>query len=377
MPVSTIEAIDRVKAYIAAKGFRYDEGCVENFFLCLKSKPFVILAGTSGTGKTRLTRLFAEAIGAEYKLIPVRPDWSDSSCLFGHVDLNGHFQPGPILPFIKAASEQPQKPFILCLDEMNLARVEYYFSDVLSVMETRQLVGDSIVSDRLIDLDSYGSDTEQRERFGALGFPQNLYLVGTVNMDESTFSFSKKVLDRANTIEFNYVDLLPVYDPAGTVPDTLALPNSFLRSDCLQLSHCSGSSEYISQVCAELQLINRILKKANAHIGYRSRDEIVFYMLNNRDEGGLLPEETAFDHAVMQKILPRIQGSSVLIRDMLLEFFLAFCGDYSRQDGETDSEKMRSLLSKSPEAVRHPLCAEKLEMMVRRFEDDGFTSFWL
>ena len=101
----------------------------------LKSKPFVILAGTSCTGKTRLVRLFAEAIGAtsangRYCQVAVRPDWSDSTDLFGHVDLNGNFVPGAILPFLKAAKDDSKHPYILCLDEMNLARVEYYMSDL-------------------------------------------------------------------------------------------------------------------------------------------------------------------------------------------------------------------------------------------------------
>ena len=83
-----------IRKYIEAKGFNYDGSLIENFYLSLKSKPFVILAGTSGTGKTRLVRLFAEAIKAEYKLLSVRPDWSDSSDLFGHTDLSGNFHPG-------------------------------------------------------------------------------------------------------------------------------------------------------------------------------------------------------------------------------------------------------------------------------------------
>jgi len=135
--------VTQIAEYIAAKGFSYERGVVENLYLCLKSKPFVILAGTSGTGKTKLIKLFAEAIGAtsnngQFKLVPVRPDWSDSTDLFGHVDLNGRFVPGAIIDFIKTAAEDRNKPFFLCFDEMNLARVEYYLSDVLSVIETRR-----------------------------------------------------------------------------------------------------------------------------------------------------------------------------------------------------------------------------------------------
>lgn len=98
----------RISEYIRAKGFSYEEGLIENFYLCLKAKPFVILAGISGTGKTRLVKLFAEALGAtasngRYKLLPVRPGWSDSTDLFGHVDLNGNYVPGALTDFIGEA----------------------------------------------------------------------------------------------------------------------------------------------------------------------------------------------------------------------------------------------------------------------------------
>lgn len=113
--LSTKETLEKIKKYIASKGFTFDEGLVENYYLSLKSKPFVILAGTSGTGKTRLVRLFAEAIGAtsengRYKLVPVRPDWSDSSDLFGHVSLNDKFIPGAIIDFVKQAELDSRNP---------------------------------------------------------------------------------------------------------------------------------------------------------------------------------------------------------------------------------------------------------------------------
>jgi len=186
MEMTVKEKIERIGAYISGKGFRYEDGMIENFWLSLKSKPFVILAGISGTGKTQLVRLFAEAIGAEYRMVPVRPDWSDSSDLLGHYNPNGDFVPGRMLKVILEAQKYPEKPFLLCLDEMNLARVEYYLSDFLSVIETRDLRDGRIVSDRLLPFDDYGD----------IRFPENLYLVGTVNMDETTFPFSKKVLDR-------------------------------------------------------------------------------------------------------------------------------------------------------------------------------------
>lgn len=375
MPVPAKEYLPYIKNYIATKGFRYGEGVIENFYLCLKTKPFVILAGISGTGKTRLVKLFAEAIGAEYRLVPVRPDWSDSADLFGHVDLNGRFVPGAILDFVKAAQDTPNKPYLLCLDEMNLARVEYYLSDVLSAMETREFAGSAITSAPMVDFERYGTDEAAKAKYGRLGFPQNLYLVGTVNMDETTFPFSKKVLDRANTIEFNDVDLLPVFDTVTDCPAPLQLPNSFLQSEYLLLAQCGRDSEFVQTVCAELQRFNRILRGANAHFGYRVRDEIVFYLLNNQREGMLLSREEAMDNAILQKILPRIQGSTPSIRELLCQLFRLCSGEYLQYAGNSDWDKMQEAIAAGSAKYLHS--AEKLQMMARRLDEEGFTAFWL
>lgn len=364
VPVSTKEAITQIKDYIAARGFSYPDGLIENFFLSLKSKPFVILAGTSGTGKTRLVKMFAEAIGADYKLVSVRPDWSDGSDLFGHYDLNSKFIEGPVCSAFDAAISKPKEPVLLCLDEMNLARVEYYLSDFLSVIESREKMTDGTI---------LTSEIAQYKN----GIPDNLYIVGTVNMDETTFPFSKKVLDRANTIEFSYVDLMPSFG-AATGTQALSLPNSYLRTEYLVLARdCATDAEYIDEICSELQQINEILLKANAHIGYRVRDEIVFYMLNNKKEGNLLTHQQALDNEIMQKILPRIQGSSESVREMLCELFKQCAVDYSQKTGDSDSEKMRKILDDQSITCKYRRSAEKLELMVRRFEEDGFTSYWL
>lgn len=367
------QKIERIKKYIAWKGFSYADGLVENFYLSLKSKPFVILAGTSGTGKTRLVRLFAEAISAEYKMVPVRPDWSDSSDLFGHVNLNGEFVPGAILEFISEADKRPEKLFILCLDEMNLARVEYYLSDFLSVIETREMNNGVIESAPLMSLEKYGADSVAQEKYGELGFPQNLYIVGTVNMDETTFPFSKKVLDRANTIEFSYVDLIPD-NTAIEAESPLDLNNDFLVSEYLFLAQCQDS--LVNDVCASLQRINEVLKTANAHVGYRVRDEIVFYMLNNK-KAGLLSDNAALDNEIMQKILPRIQGSSSSVKDMLCELFKIFAGDYDGYQTQSDDTASKMMRKLQAGGAVYPQSAEKVAFMVRRFEEDGFTSYWL
>lgn len=361
--LSVSEAIDIIKRYISQKGFCYDSGLVENFYLSLKSKPFVILAGTSGTGKTRLVNLFAEAIGAGYYLVPVRPDWSDGSDLFGHRDLNGNFIEGPVCAAFNEAIGSPDKPVFLCLDEMNLARVEYYLSDFLSVIESRKKREDGSI---------YTSEIVQYKN----GIPDNLYIVGTVNMDETTFPFSKKVLDRANTIEFSYVNLEPIFDAGEETESPIELSNEYLRAEYLILTRdCVDEKDYVTDVCAELKRINEILVKANLHIGYRVRDEIVFYLLNNRKAGNLLSHEAAFDNEIMQKILPRVQGSATMIRDMLVELFKFCMGNNSGLDIESGhvGKKMQNLTSNA----KYAESAKKIAYMMTRFEEDGFTSYWL
>ena len=279
------QQIKKIFEYINSKGFVYDEKLLKNFYLILKSKPFVLLAGTSGTGKTRLVRLFAEAIGAygggRYKQIAVKPDWSDSMDLFGHVNLDNKFVPGAIVEFIKKAADDPNKlPYILCLDEMNLARVEYYFSDFLSIMETRDLVEEEIVTDNLVPKICYSGDDDAEKLYSNLMIPENLYIIGTVNMDETTFPFSKKVLDRANTIEFSYVDFNLPESISTNEAEVIEVKNKFLRSDYLKLrTDCIDKWEAVKKFNDDIVKINSVLEKSDSHFGYRMRDEIIFYML--------------------------------------------------------------------------------------------------
>ena len=370
--LSIKESMELIKEYIASKGFSYDGELLENFYLSLKSKPFVILAGTSGTGKTRLVRLFAEAIGANYKLVSVRPDWSDSSDLFGHVNLKGDFVPGAIMDYIHEAAkpENIDKPYFLCLDEMNLARVEYYLSDFLSIIETRHREGCHVVTDEII-LDKAASAA-----YGKVILPENLYVIGTVNMDETTFPFSKKVLDRANTIEFSYVDLVPDFSEISDETEALKCSNSLLKTEYITLMSDINAEDrqFVSDICVELQAINKILQSAQAHVGYRVRDEIVFYMLNNK-KAELLDMDLAFDNEIMQKILPRIQGSSASIKDMLCELYKKCAGDYTGLSQASVSEQMKAYIETKD--CKYRKSAEKICYMMRRFEEDGFTSYWL
>ncbi len=293
------DTLKQIKEYIDAEGFSYDSNLIDNFYLSLKSKPFVLLAGTSGTGKTRLVRLFVEAIGAfddgRYLQVAVKLDWSDSTDLFGHVNLENEFVTGAIIEFIKkAADDTKNKPYILCLDEMNFARVEYYLSDFLSVIETRDWSDKSIKTDKLVPKVCYSGNDEATKLYQDLNLPENLYIIGTVNMDETTFLFSKKVLDRANTIEFSYVDFKLSDLEENEDVEPVKVDNGFFRADFLRLKKdCKNQWETVLKVNDKLTTINEIFKSGDAYFGYRMRDEIIFYMLY-REQYDLLTHAALF-----------------------------------------------------------------------------------
>ncbi|HLV08816.1 MAG TPA: AAA family ATPase, partial [Halanaerobiales bacterium] len=371
------KGLEIITKYIQSQGFVYPKGLIENFYLSLKTKPFVLLAGISGTGKTKLIKLFAEAINCNYKLISVRPDWSDSSDLLGYKNIKGEFVPGPIIDFIKEAKEDPDNIYFVCLDEMNLARVEYYFSDFLSIMESRKKIGDRIVTDKLLTKKDF--EKEEDMKYAGLIIPDNLYIIGTVNMDETTHPFSKKVLDRANTIEFSeiYLDDYNLREEQDLDDvEIIRLNNDFLESEYITLSDCdSDDKELIDDVISRLKAINDILQKANLHVGYRVRDEVCFYMVYNQ-RNQLLNMDIAFDFQLMQKILPRIQGSSEAIKKVLISLFRFAAGhNYSNEDGEIGDKAINYV--EGNDDLKYPLSAEKIAYMIKRFEEDGFTAYWL
>lgn len=379
------ERVATIKNFIASKGFMYPDHWIENFFLSLKAKPFVILAGVSGTGKTKLVKLFAEAVGAtskngQFTLIPVRPDWSDPSDLLGYKDLSGAFRPGKLTEVLVEASRvsNQHKPYFICLDEMNLARVEHYFSDLLSVLETQEWGNDRIVTTPLIHRDSLQSESD-KQLYGDLHLPDNVYIVGTVNMDETTHPFSKKVLDRANTIEFNYIDLgqYPSGDLISTSELVAVPPNSLLRSEYLQLVDVYQAYKQLTEETTELLVrINGILEQIHSHVGFRIRDAVCFYMIYN-ERFELLSKEAAFDMQLLQKILPRIQGSSSSVKKALLQL-MQVAQDHSLPISEYMEDASKLYLSmETLAAAKYPQSARKIAFMLRRLEEDGFTSYWL
>ena len=373
------------------------------YITAIKSKPFLLLAGISGTGKSRIVRELARACwdidSDEYKaqkprnfeMVQVKPNWHDSSELIGYVsrigvDKDGNPKPvfvaGEFLKFIARAWEEREVPYFLCLDEMNLAPVEQYFAEYLSVVESRKADTDgNITTDPILKKSeeqwyfdftaSQTNDEATRIRFNTDGIclPQNLIVVGTVNMDETTFSFSRKVLDRAMTIEMNEVDLngglTHRYKQIGKLGSAELIGNAVEGVDIYEANRkaCDLSITY-------LQSINNILEGTPFKIAYRTRNEVLLYVVNNlpykkEDETKDFVAARALDEITNMKILSRIEGDETKVSS---DFF----------------DSLRKAIQEGLETVCNNLFTEldyksvslaKLDEMKKRLAS-GYTSFW-
>ncbi|MEH2789269.1 restriction endonuclease [Segatella copri] len=385
------------------------------YITAIKSKPFLLLAGISGTGKSRIVRELARAcweVGTSdykehkpknYEMVQVKPNWHDSSELIGYVSRLGEepaFIAGDFLKFIVKAWENPHVPYFLCLDEMNLAPVEQYFAEYLSVVESRKKdeeTGD-VVTDPILkpeyeaELDEKTNERVPKawyknlinellvecpdeKQFGlyrqfiekGISIPQNLIVVGTVNMDETTFSFSRKVLDRAMTIEMNEVNL------AGGLTQKHETIGK-LNYDDLVGTNVEGVDVYADYqaVCDKaieyLKSINDVLEGTPFKVAYRTRNEFLLYVVNNlpyhKDEAGNeLSEEDvvarALDEITSMKVLSRIEGDDQKVSQELLDGLKQVVSDMLPNDAMREAS----------------VSLAKLREMNKRREA-GFTSFW-
>lgn len=347
------------------------------FINAIKTRPFVLLAGISGTGKSRIVRQLAKACvdywGSEkpmnYEMIQVKPNWHDSSELLGYVSrIDGEkFVAGDFLKFIVKAWENPDTPFFLCLDEMNLAPVEQYFAEYLSVIESRRLneygeiVTDPILKESSDDwyvdfLNSIYVD-EVRQKFityKGIPIPQNLVVMGTVNMDETTFSFSRKVLDRAMTIEMNEVDL-----NGGLTEDDLKKEQFTIAAADILPKAVEGKDVYeankalCDKVIEYLGNVNDVLEGTPFKIAYRTRNEFLIYAVNRGDYAKAMDEMTSM------KILSRIEGDDAKMLNA---------------DGNNVLDGLKEQVEKlglAEEAVS----LKKIVEMKKRLAS-GYTSYW-
>ncbi len=391
---STGDVLIEIGSFIASRGFAFNTGVLRALYASLRAKPFVILAGNSGTGKSRLVRLFAEATGAtvangQFTMIPVRPDWNDSSELLGFFDLNGDFVPGQLIAPLILAHLNPTKPFFVCLDEMNLARVEHYFSDFLSIIESRRKQGTSIKTDPILkaaNLQKMKTDglpasalealNHLKSRSESLGLPDNLFIFGTVNMDETTQPFSRKVLDRANTIEFNDIDLLQGLDEDVSASDVppLELGQSFFSPEFTTLNDLLPLHQVkAKQIAQTISDLNHDLGPAGFEAGYRVRDEAISFAVYASDAG--LNDDEIKAAIVLQKILPRVHGSSPRVEKLLISLLKRLKGESEVPD-QNDPELDQRLATLRVDANASAI-VRKIAGMLILFREENFTSFWL
>jgi 5-methylcytosine-specific restriction enzyme B len=355
-------------------GARHDE-TVRSFLASVITKPLVILTGLSGSGKTQIAIKFGEWLGQEHLLvIPVRPDWTGPEAIFGYVDVLRPFGPGGSRPwsvpntlaFMLKAARDPLSPYLLVLDEMNLAHVERYFADYLSGMESAQPILPNLVQEA-------GEWRESSQDPNPLPIPRNLFVVGTVNVDETTYMFSPKVLDRANTLEFRVATDDLAQTPSKPTVATAAsrvLAQALLAAatdDSWQESH---PSPHLSEFVSHIKILHRVLSTVGAEFGYRTfyetrRFASVYFALGGTDW------EDALDVQVIQKVLPKLHGSRRRL-EPTLSALGRFCFDL--QAVEAHASQFDPVAA-TPVDPRLPASFEKIRRMTLSLRANQFASF--
>ena len=395
------------------------------FITAIKTKPFLILGGFSGTGKSQKVKELAfmtcpndelmrlrlgntDNTPGNYCLVSVRPNWHDSSDLLGYYSsINDKYIVTDFVRFLVKAMQYEDIPFFVCLDEMNLAPVEEYFAEFLSVLESRKKVGDKILTDPLLTADWFNKKYKEYNIFDDLGLrrigkeqsvkenqqaglftevdempfdrmdivedlkknglrlPQNIIVIGTVNMDDTTNSFSRKVIDRAMTFETIVEKFGPEYYTAADTMTyrgkvrgnwTWILPDEVKASEALMHKPDLLRDEEKTEITNYINEVNACLKGSPFQIAYRILNETILYyralwVVNHGD----VELGQVFDDILMQKVLPRIEG------------------DFDK------TYKPLSELKTLAERRGWKKSQEKIDFMLGRFNKDdqgGFTSFW-
>ena len=377
------------------------------FFTAIRTKPFLLLAGISGTGKSRIVRELAfmtcpkelqdedGTTPGNYCMIEVKPNWHDSSELLGYYSSfnGGGYRFTKFDRFVVKAWLNPDVTFFVCLDEMNLAPVEQYFAEFLSVLETRSRDNEgNVVTGALVDKQYFKDDTKMSTELGldkgddwtikvrsdlvnkGLTLPPNLIVIGTVNMDDTTYQFSRKVIDRAMTIEMNGGELSQMFGNSNSLKyrsdeDVVKLglfKAPYINADEVIERYQSQAQIIKEKLPKKLEAVNTALKDTPFQVSYRVLNELVIYLGVLMDEATAKGEaidddalpaliDQAMDQITLMKILPRIEGDEDMFR---------------RSEGLNVLKTLQSLFSEDTDSYR------KLEEMTDRLGRTGFTRFW-
>lgn len=360
-------------------GLIYSDKLITRFISSLVTKPFVLLSGLSGSGKSKLAEAFAKWICEDedqYALIPVGADWTNREPLLGYPNAlkdNEYVKPdNDALDLLIRATKNDKKPYFLILDEMNLSHVERYFADFLSTME----------SNNYIPLHKIENEVNAIPR--TIRLPKNLFIVGTVNIDETTYMFSPKVLDRANTIEFR-VDYDEIESFLNNPTDVdleklngsgAVMSRSFVRS-ATQMDDDGNKIVESYRLDPETQKIItnffKELQKSGAEFGYRTAFEMSKLIFKLK-EFGLTEINQQLDIAIMQKMLPKLHGSrSKLSRTLkpLAKLCLYNVEDFDKKY----FENFKNIDFKKDENIKYRLSFEKIMRLFNNAVENGFASY--
>jgi len=436
----------KLSKYFKARGFHFTYEQIAIFYAALKTKGFVILSGLSGTGKTKLAQLFAELLcpcqkchGGETRkdvececthlFLSVRPDWRDSKALLGYYNpLTEQYESTPLLKFLLRARDDYEKngdnakPYFVILDEMNLSHVEYYFADFLSVLESgRDERGWTKEPLRLHSFKQSIQDQDGQKIPPELHLPPNLYIIGTVNIDETTYMFSPKVLDRAFTIEFRDVDFsdYPKSESGDAQQIADQIRDAILNDLCNGGKFCAVAAdkgeikraieEGLGDAKQQLEELNRRLQPYDLHFGYRVLDEIALFVRYAKslpeEVGKALNGDEALDYAVLMKVLPKFHGPRQklerplreilkwsaandtpewvkdLTKQPTLQDIVSLLGKLAqpqkRQEGAEKQEgtNRQEDAQQQESKFRYPATAKKALQMLRQLYETGFASF--
>jgi len=361
IPFSMSSLIDNVKK----TGLLYESKLIQRYVCSLMTKPFVILSGLAGSGKTQLALAFActmsENVEQQLCVVPVGADWTNREPLLGYPNAlkqGEYMQPeSGALQIMMRALRYPNKPYFLVLDEMNLSYVERYFADFLSALESHQEIP---LWEKPDEFDS--------EVPAKISLPKNLFIIGTINVDETTYMFSPKVLDRANVIEFKISE---------KEMDEFLKQNMNVRVDAADGLCANMGQDFVEKSIkkdidrsdlAQNTLIEffKVLKKVNAEFGYRSATEIYRFITNAKACAKGMTENEILDAAIVQKLLPKLHGS----RKKLEPALKALWGLCMQNEHTTDA-----ITRDNVSYAKFPESADKIQRMMQTALDNGFTSF--
>ena len=361
--------------YINETGLLYSPSLIKRFAFSLMAKRFLILSGLAGSGKTQLALAFAKALVEDKEkqmcMVSVGADWTNREPLLGYpnaLKAGEYIKPeNGVLDLLIEANKpcNATKPFFLILDEMNMSYVERYFADFLSAMESHEPI--ALWKDCNNECESCECDVPER-----IGLPNNLFIIGTINVDETTYMFSPKVLDRANVIEFKISidEMTEFLDGIRQVDcSSICSKAAEMGADFVKLANYKDFDN-VEVTTDTLKAFFTELKSVNAEFGYRSATEIFRFISQahkNDDTAEKMSKEEILDAAILQKLLPKLHGSRKKLEPALKGLW-KLCFDPSIKD----------TMQIARENIDKAIYKESADKIFRMYESayaNGFTSF--